>query len=230
LLVFAMALVTLLVTGSSLLLIRHQLSAEVTENLTLDLAHSVTTFQEMQAERIGALDRENALLANLPTLKALMTSRDDLTIQDGAVEFWNISGTDLFALADSSGRIVADYTRGSATNQTMRSGLSSLLASPGKHYLIDGSLLYACSVRPLFFGGEENGTLLGYVISGASIERSVRQILWRARSMRPRWQLWYDSPAYFLEGPASLRQSSPGASAILLLQRIFRRLPLRHFN
>ncbi len=176
LLVLAMATVTVLVTGLSLLLIRHELRVEVAENLSQDLAHSVTSFENMQAERIAALDRENSLLANLPTLKALMTSRDDLTIQDGAVEFWNTSGNDLFALADSSGRIIASYQRGATSNGALRKGLASLLKTPGKHYLIDGNLLYACSVRPLFFGSQETGTLLGYVISGASIDRTVREI------------------------------------------------------
>ena len=51
-----------------------------------------------------------------------------------------------------------------------------LLASPTKHYLIDGGSLYACALRPLYFGSEQEGTLLGYVVSGVSIERTVRQI------------------------------------------------------
>lgn len=176
LLVFAMALVIASVTSLSLLLIRHQLRSQVTDNLSQDLEHSVITFQNLEAERLAALDRENALLADLPTLKALMTSGDDLTIQDGAVESWEISGNDLFALADSSGRVVAAYTKNSTVDKTLRQGLNKLLASPGKHYLIDGRWLYACSLRPLYFGGDEEGTLLGYVISGDSIEPTVRQI------------------------------------------------------
>ena len=176
LLVLAMALVTVLVTGLCLLLIRHRLRSDVTENLSQDLNHSVITFEDLQGERLAALDRESALLANLPTLKALMTSGDDLTIQDGAVEFWQISGNDLFALADGSGRVVAVYTKGSAVGAKLRQGLSALLGSAGKRYLIDGRSLYACSVRPLYFGGSEHGTLLGYVVSGSSIERTVRQI------------------------------------------------------
>ncbi len=176
LLVLAMALVTVTVTALSLFLIRHRLRAEVTDNLSQDLSHSVTSFQEMQADRMAALERQNALLANLPTLKALMTSSDDLTIQDGAVEFWQISGNDLFALADSSGRLAAVYTKGVGDDAMLRAGLRTLLASSGKHYLIDGRALYACSVRPLYFGSDQNGTLLGYVISGSSLERTVRQI------------------------------------------------------
>jgi signal transduction histidine kinase len=176
LLVFAMSLVTVIVTGLCLLLIRHRLRSEVADNLAQDLNHSVNTFQDLQAERLAALDRESALLADLPTLKALMTSGDDLTIQDGAVEFWQISGNDLFALADANGRVVAAYTKGATANPLLWQGLKTLLASPGKHYLIDGRSLYACSLRPLYFGSDENGTLLGYVVSGSSIERTVRQI------------------------------------------------------
>lgn len=176
LLVLGMAVVTLIVTSLCVLIIRYRWRTQVTENLSQDLEHSVTTFQDLQAERLGALERENALLAELPTLKALMTSGDDLTIQNGLVEFWQISGTDLFALADPHGRIVAAYTNRATVGPTLREGLNNLLASQGKHYLIDGKSLYACSLRPIYFGSEEDGTLLGYVISGISIERTVRQI------------------------------------------------------
>lgn len=176
LLVIAMALVIATITSISLLLVRHRLRSEITSDLTKDLNHSVTTFQDLQSVRHTSLDRETALLADLPTLKALMTSSDDLTIQDGAVEFWQLSGNDLFALADSSGRVVAAYTKGAPADTTLRDGLKALVASPQKRHLIDGSWLYACSVRPLYFGSQQNGTLLGYVISGISIERTVRQI------------------------------------------------------
>ena len=176
LLVAAMALVIAMVTCVCLLLIRHRLRAQVTDDLSQDLNHSVITFQDLQAERVGGLERENSLLAELPTLKALMTSGDELTIQDGASVFWQLSGNDLFALAYPNGRVVAVYTKGAHVDATLREGLKTLLVSPGKHYLIDGQGLYVCTLRPLYFGSDETGTLLGYVISGISIERTVRQI------------------------------------------------------
>jgi signal transduction histidine kinase len=176
LLVVAMAIVIAIVTCVCLLLIRHRLHAQVTDDLSQDLDHSVITFQNLQAERVAALERENSLLAELPTLKALMTSGDELTIQDGATEFWQLSGNDLFALMYPNGRVVAVYTKGAPPDATLRLGLKALLASPGNHYLIDGRGLYVCSLRPLYFGSDNDGTLLGYVISGVSIERTVRQI------------------------------------------------------
>jgi signal transduction histidine kinase len=175
LLVFAMALVIVSVTAVSLLLVRQRLSTQLREDLSQDLRHSVITFEDLQAVRLSALERENALLADLPTLKALMTSSDDLTIRDGAVEFWNLSGNDLFALADSNGRIIVAYTRDEKT-AGLEQHLADLLLSGGKRYLIDGNALYACATRPLYFGSIESGTILGYVITGVSIERSVREI------------------------------------------------------
>ena len=176
LLVVTMALVIALVTATSLLLIRNQLRGQVTDDFSQDLDHSVVTFQNLQDERLGALERENALLAELPTLKALMTSGDDLTIQDGAAEFWQLSGTDLFMLADPSGRVVAAYTKNAPADNTLRQGMKALLTSSTKHYLIDGGSLYACALRPLYFGSDQDGTPLGYVLSGVSIERTVGQI------------------------------------------------------
>jgi signal transduction histidine kinase len=176
LLVMAMALVTVLVTVIFLVLLRHRLRTQATEDASQDLTQSVMTFESLQAERMAALDRENALLAELPTLKALMTSSDDLTIQDGAVEFWRLSGDDLFALADPSGRVVAVYTGNGSPRGSVIEAINRLLASSDRRYLLAGNSLFACSVRPLNFGDDENGTLLGYVISGISIERTVRQI------------------------------------------------------
>lgn len=176
LLVVAMALVTIIVTTLFLVLLRQRLSAQVTNDLSQDLSRSVITFQNLQAERLRALDRENALLSDLPTLKALMTSGDDLTIQDGANEFWQLSGNDLFALADSSGRVVAVYTKNNSAGPSLQRALQKLISSPDLHYLVEGGSLYQCSLLPLYFGNEENGTLLGYVVSGISIERTVRQI------------------------------------------------------
>jgi signal transduction histidine kinase len=181
LLIAAMALVIASVSLASLLLIRHQLLEEVTDLLSRDLQRSVGTFQDLQAQRLNALDRENALLADLPSLKALMTTHDARTIQNGAVEFRNVSGNDLFALADAEGKVVAAYTNASVrSDPQLASQLEPVLASTNVLYLISGDRLFACSVRPLYFGSEASGALLGYVISGFAIDRSLVEQISRA--------------------------------------------------
>jgi signal transduction histidine kinase len=183
LLVAAMALVIGTVTLASLLLVRRQLGIQVTENLSRDLEHSVLTFHDLQAQRLNALERENALLADLPSLKALMTTSDQRTIEDGGIEFWKVSGNDLFALGDNEGHVVAAYAVGSSSTATLRTDLQAVLTRPEVRYLVTGSRLYACSVRPLYFGSERSGTLLGYVISGFAIDHEVVSQVSRATAV-----------------------------------------------
>ena len=173
----AMLLASLIVvivgtTAASLLIVRTRMRQQVTANLADDLSRSVKTFQNIEAQRLTALQRENALLADLPNLKALMTTNDQRTIDDDAVEFWRLSGNDLFALADNDGHIVAAYTKGGPATESLSRALETLIATPSKHYLLSGGRLFEYSVRPLYFGSEKSGTLLGYVVSGYEIDQN----------------------------------------------------------
>jgi signal transduction histidine kinase len=180
LLIAAMAVVIAAATLASLLLIRHRLLQEVTQGLSGNLVRSVNTFQDLQAERLKALDRENALMADLPTLKALMTTNDTRTIENEAADFRNVSGSDLFALADMEGHVVAAFTNRSVPDAQAAADLQPVLANPGTLYLVSGGRLYACSVRPLYFGSEAKGALLGYVISGFAVDRELLEQISRA--------------------------------------------------
>ncbi len=183
LLISAMAAIIATSTFVSLLTIRHRLESVLTANVLADLTRSITTFGNLQAQRMTALDRENALLADLPDLKALMTTSDDRTIEDGAARFWKVSGDDLFALANRDGRIVATYTSDPSAAPNLRNDLASVLGPSPRPYVISGNALYATSVRPLYFGSEATGTILGYVISGFAIDRATISQLSNATSV-----------------------------------------------
>jgi signal transduction histidine kinase len=172
LLILAISLITTGTTLVSLLAIRGPLHSLITQNLSSDLRHSLATFDDVQAQHLAALDRENALLADLPSLKALMTTSDERTIEDGGVEFWKISGNELFALADRNGNVEAAYLAGRSTDAVFRADLGRLIVMRKARYLVSGNELYGCSVRPLYFGSETDGTLLGYVVSGFAIDYS----------------------------------------------------------
>src|ERR1700720_2106524 len=83
-------------TPISLLILSTIVKQQIRVSLTSDLQHSVQTYQNLARQRGELLVRESALLADLPSLKALMTA-DSRTIEDGGVEFWNVSGADVFA-------------------------------------------------------------------------------------------------------------------------------------
>jgi signal transduction histidine kinase len=166
----SLVLIIATTTGSSLFIIRNRLRQRARDILASELQNSVATFQDLESRRLDTLERENALLASLPSLKALMTTSDPRTIADGAVDFWKTSGNDLFALADVDGNVVAANAQ-DVDGSALKRDLQNKISDPAKHYLLSGGHLYEYSVRPLYFGSETTGTLLGHVISGYSVDR-----------------------------------------------------------
>lgn len=184
LLILAMSVITMGATLVSLLAIRGPLQNLIKHNLSSELLHSLATFESMQSQHLAALDRENALLADLPSLKALMTTSDERTIADGGVEFWKVGGNDLFALADPDGNVMAAYLRGDQVDAEFRTDLAHLLTLRRASFLISSKGLFGCSVQPLYFGSPANGALLGYVISGFAIDRKSVESLSNATNVQ----------------------------------------------
>ncbi|HEY3703890.1 MAG TPA: HAMP domain-containing sensor histidine kinase [Terracidiphilus sp.] len=178
-----MAVITTGTTLVSLLAIRLPLRNLILENVSSDLLHSVATFENLRSQRMAALDRDNALLADLPTLKALMTTSDEQTIADGAVEFWKVSGNDLFAVADRNGKIMAAFVAGATADDSFRADLHRFVATRRESYLVSGDSLFGCSVQPLYFGSRTEGTLLGYVVSGFALDHTALANLSRATNV-----------------------------------------------
>jgi HAMP domain-containing protein len=168
----------------SLLILRTIVQHQVRASLASDLQHSVKTYQNLARQRRELLARESALLADLPSLKALMTA-DTRTIDDGGVEFWQVSGSDLFALLDRKGKLIAAYNRGAALDRAMvRQGLEGEL-SRGEELgrgdepallAFDGRL-YEISTQPLLFGDKDRGSRLGFIAVGYAVdERVAREV------------------------------------------------------
>ena len=162
-------------TVLSLLVIRTIVQQQTQTNLASDLQHSVKTYRNLQHQRRELLARESALLADLPSLKSLMTTYDQRTIEDGGVEFWQVSGADFFALLDQKGNLIAAYNRGPALDQSrVAKGLETGLNKPEEPVLLAlGDRIYEISTQPLYFGPRERGTLLGFVAVGYSIDEHV---------------------------------------------------------
>jgi signal transduction histidine kinase len=169
--------VSLGLTATCLLIIRISVQQEIRKGLDSDLNHSLSTFRNIARQRKEMLSREAALLADLPSLKALMTTQDAHTIQDQSKEFWTISGSDFFALSSQDGNLFAHFNRGSALDDALVSrGLQACMVDPEESCLIAfGQSLYELSIRPLYFGSPANDSQLGYVIMGYAIDHQVAQ-------------------------------------------------------
>src|SRR5579872_707013 len=93
-------------TGAILLIIRYTVRTQIADQVKFSTEASFQEFETVQRQLQLQLSRTASLLAEIPTLKALMTTRDAPTIQDGSIPFWKLVGSDLFLLADARGKVM----------------------------------------------------------------------------------------------------------------------------
>src|SRR5208282_4111395 len=88
----SMVVVSAALTFTTLLVVRHTVQQEVRLGIQRDLENSVSAFRNFQKQREVTLERSAALLADLPNVRALMTTHDPATIQDASRDLWQLAG------------------------------------------------------------------------------------------------------------------------------------------
>src|SRR6202522_4012912 len=116
----SMVAVSAALTFATLLVVRHTVEQEVRLGIQRDLENSVSAFHNFQQQREVTLERSAALLADLPNVRALMTTHDPATIQDASRDLWQLAGSDLLLLADASGKVMA--LQATSSEITVRDG------------------------------------------------------------------------------------------------------------
>ena len=178
-LLLSLLLVSVSLTSATLLVVRHRVQLQVREQLREALRNSVVTFQQFQRQREVIQEDSATLLANLPILEALMTSNDPATIQDGSKGLWKRVrvGGDLLVLADRQGRLMALHTASSKFTAAAAKALleRSLNSGESRDWWFGGGHLFQVFIRPIYFGGAENGTELGVLVLGSEINSQVVQ-------------------------------------------------------
>ena len=79
----------------SLVILRIIVEQQTRTELNSDLSHSIITYQNLQHYHREMMHRESLLMADLPTIKALMTSGDRQTIEDAGSAFWKTSDSEI---------------------------------------------------------------------------------------------------------------------------------------
>ncbi len=175
----AMLLTSAGLTAVSLLIVQRTVATNVRRGLSDDLADSVETFRNLEADRENDLSRLAELMADLPNLKALMTSNHAPTIQDGSREMFHLSGGDLFALVDPNGKIMGFHTKppGISREQAQQILNSRGLIEETPQWWYGGGHLYQVVLAPIYFGPSSQNALLGMVAVGYEMNAAVaRQV------------------------------------------------------
>src|SRR5262249_8602414 len=114
------------------------------------------------------------LLAAEPSVRALMTTRDPYTIQDGSSALLPLIGNDLLILSDRDGKVMAVHGPAKANRTVAQSWLDKALhpLEDRKWWLVDGHL-YEVFLQPIYFGAPSNRHLLGLLGLGYEIDDQV---------------------------------------------------------
>ena len=178
---FSMVVVSAALTFTTLLVVRRTVQQEVRLGIQRDLQNSVSAFHNFQKQREVTLERSAALLADLPNVRALMTTHDPATIQDASRDLWQLAGSDLLLLADSSGKVMAlQTTPPEITVHKAQDFFPQLVSSDEtRHWWYVEGHLYEVFLQDIYFGPASGRQVLGYLLVGYEIDDRVARDLSR---------------------------------------------------
>ena len=165
--------------GAILLIIRYTVRTQIADQVKYSTEASVQEFETVQRQLQLQLSRTASLLAEIPTLKALMTTQDAPTIQDGSIPFWKLAGSDLFLLANPGGRVVAlDVTQKGLNRDAAEDFLrTSLREGQESAWWYSGGRLYWVFLHPILAGSGNNATVLGLAAIGYETNSRIAEQL-----------------------------------------------------
>jgi signal transduction histidine kinase len=171
----ATLLIICVLTGALLFIVRHTVSVETSRQIRYSTENSVRAFESVQRQREMELSRTAAMLADVPILKALMTTQHPLTIQDGSRSLWQLAGSDLFVLAKPDSNVVALHMKrpGWDPGAPERDLRRSVEQGEESAWWYDDGRLYWVFLRPIISGGGNNSREVGLLAVGYQVDSSV---------------------------------------------------------
>jgi signal transduction histidine kinase len=165
--------------GSLLLIVRHTVRSEIDEGVRQSTNDSLRAFENVQQERELQLSRTAAMLAELPTLKALMTTEHALTIQDASEPLWKLAGSQLFLLAGTDDHVLGFHGTSPRWNTDVAEEnlTRSLEQGEDAAWWYGEGQLYRVFLRPITSGTEAERRQLGILAVGYQIDATVAEQL-----------------------------------------------------
>lgn len=177
-------LIGAVLTVTATVFVRQSVQEHVQKEIVGSLLNSTATFQNFEREHELSLMHSAELLANLPSLKALMTTQHAATIQDASTDLWHLGGSDLFLLADRTGKVVALHATTPLFSRPHAQELlqNSLRQEDSRHWWVDGDHLYEVILQPIFFGAPSDNSPLGVLAVGHETDERAAQEISRIAS------------------------------------------------
>ena len=170
---FSLLAISAGLTAATLLIVSYSVRKRVRENIREDVRNSVTNYRSFQAQQEESLKHSAVLLANLPNIRALMTTGDAATIEDASADVWKLSGNDLLVLANRTGSVVALRASAPGLDSATAQGLlrKSLDHSESKDWWFGGGRLYEVWIQPIYFGSSSENLTVGLLAVGHEVNQ-----------------------------------------------------------
>ena len=171
----SMVLVIAGLTWVALLIVRQTVQERAQQELTTNANNSLVIFEILQHQRRMVMSRKADLLAT----SAFLSNNDANTFRDSIDNPLDTSRSNLEALADPSGMIVALYpTNTGLSTQNLEALLrSSLARNRSSDWWFDDGHLYQVELQPIVPAGTVRPAQSGTVVVGQELdERGVRDL------------------------------------------------------
>ena len=162
-------------TTGTLLVVRYSVDKQVRESIRGDLRNSVDTYESFAIQREASLTRSAALLADLPTVRSLMTTEDPATIQDASADIWRLSGSNLLILAGRTGKVLALRASSAGLSSAEAENLlrHSLDRAEQQDWWFGSGHLYEVWIQPIYFGPASENRTIGFLGVGHEIDEQA---------------------------------------------------------
>jgi len=164
-------------TAATLFVVSYNVERRVRESLRGQLQDSFRTYQTFAQQREATMLHSAALIANLPNVRALMTTQDANTIQDESANVFKISGGDLLILANRSGAIVGLQSTSNDFSAELAASFlrHSTQREDARHWWLGNSHLYEVWLQPIYFGSPSEESQIGLLAVGHRIDDHLAQ-------------------------------------------------------
>ena len=160
--------VIFLLTAAVLALVQARMRVHVREDLVSTLRAESAVYTQIEAARREQAHQSAVLIADQPSLKALMSTNDRLTVEDGSESILRTSRADLLVLENASGQMLAVHAK---SDDVPLSRIKQLMqdASGEEDWWFAGGHLYHVSFAPIVAGANATQLTLGRIALGREL-------------------------------------------------------------
>jgi signal transduction histidine kinase/CheY-like chemotaxis protein len=169
-----MVAVVFLLTAAVLILVHARMRIHVREDLVSTLRTESALYTQIEKARSDQAQQNAILIADQPSLKALMSTNDRLTVEDGSESLLQTSHADLLVLENPNGDILAFHSK---SDDVPVSGIKHWMqeSAGDQDWWFAGGHLYHVSFAPIVAGTTASQRVLGKIALGH--ELSPRSII-----------------------------------------------------